>query len=153
MISLALYQPEIPANTGTLIRLSACLNVPLHIIGPTGFAMNERALKRAGMDYSAMTKTIVHQSSGDFLQSFAWEQPRLVLATTKASTAYTDTQYLGNDVIIMGRESAGAPAWLHERADLRVRIPLNAEARSLNLAVSASMIVGEALRQTQQFPG
>ncbi|MEM6711239.1 MAG: tRNA (cytidine(34)-2'-O)-methyltransferase [Pseudomonadota bacterium] len=153
MISLALYQPEIPANTGTLIRLSACLNVTLHIIGPTGFAMNERALKRAGMDYSDMTKTVMHRSAEDFLHAVAWERPRLILATTKAQTAYTDVSYAGNDLIIMGRESAGAPDWLHKRADMRVRIPLVSKARSLNLAVSASMIVGEALRQTRQFAG
>ena len=134
------------------MRLSACLNVTLHIIGPTGFTMTERALRRAGMDYQDKALTRQHDSFDAFITSLAWDAPRLVLTTTRAPTAYTDFAFTPRDIIVMGRESAGAPDWLHERADARVRIPMAAGTRSLNLAVAAGMVIGEALRQTARFP-
>jgi tRNA (cytidine/uridine-2'-O-)-methyltransferase len=152
LVSLALFQPEIPANTGTLMRLSACLNVPLHVIGPTGFSMDDRALRRAGMDYRDKALTHVHVDFDAFCTANAWTAPRLVLMTTKASMTYTEFSFQKSDMIVMGRETAGAPEWLHERADARLIIPMAVGARSLNMAVSAGLVVGEALRQTNDFP-
>ncbi|MFN3169980.1 MAG: tRNA (cytidine(34)-2'-O)-methyltransferase [Hyphomicrobiales bacterium] len=152
LVSLALFQPEIPANTGTLMRLSACLNVPLHVIGPTGFSMDDRALRRAGMDYRDKALTHVHVDFDAFCRANAWTAPRLIVMTTKASMTYTDFSFQKSDMIVMGRETAGAPGWLHERADARLIIPMAVGTRSLNMAVSASLVVGEALRQTNDFP-
>jgi tRNA (cytidine/uridine-2'-O-)-methyltransferase len=152
LVSLALFQPEIPSNTGTLMRLSACLNVPLHVIGPTGFSMDDRALRRAGLDYRDKALTSVHVDFDAFCKALAWAPPRLVLMTTKATTAHTDFQFQRGDVIMMGRETSGAPDWLHGRADARLIIPMMPDARSLNMAVAAGLVVGEALRQTKDFP-
>lgn len=134
------------------MRLSACLNVPLHVIGPTGFSMDDRALRRAGMDYRDKALTHVHVDFDAFCTANAWTAPRLVLMTTKVSMTYTDFSFQKSDMIVMGRETAGAPEWLHERADARLTIPMAESARSLNMAVSASLVVGEALRQTNDFP-
>ncbi len=152
MVSLALFQPEIPANTGTLMRLSACLSVPLHVIGPTGFSMDDRALRRAGMDYRDKALTHVHVDFDAFCTANAWTAPRLILMTTRATMTYTDFSFQKSDMIVMGRETSGAPDWLHERADARLTIPMAESARSLNMAVSAALVIGEALRQTNDFP-
>lgn len=152
---LALFQPDIPQNTGTLLRLGACLDLPLDIIEPCGFIFNERAMKRAGMDYLGMASYKRHNSWEDFL-TYRKEHPeeygRIILLTTHATTAYTDFKFLPNDIILMGRESAGVPEAVHQLADSRLLIPMNQNARSINVAVSAVMVIGEALRQTNLFP-
>lgn len=152
---LALYQPDIPQNTGTLLRLGACVDLELDIIEPCGFIFSEKALKRAGMDYLDKVKYRRHNSWKDFLQ-YREEHPeeygRLVLLTTKASSPYFDFEFKSNDIILMGRESAGVPQNVHDLVDARLIIPMNENARSINVAVSAVMVVGEALRQTKLFP-
>ncbi len=153
---LALYQPDIPQNTGTLLRLGACLDVELDIIEPCGFVFSEKALKRAGMDYLGLVKYRRHDSWADFLEYRANhpdEYGRLVLLTTHASEPYYDFEFAPNDIILMGRESAGVPQSVHETVDARLLIPMNEKARSINVAVSAVMVVGEALRQLKAFPG
>lgn len=152
---LALFQPDIPQNTGTLMRLCACLNLPIDIIEPCGFVFNDKAMKRAGMDYLDMVNCRRHDSWVDFLAYRAAhpkEYGRLVLMTTKASQPYVDFQFKSNDVILMGRESAGVPQEVHETVDARIVIPMAPEARSINVAVSATMVIGEALRQCRLFP-
>lgn len=152
---LALFQPDIPQNTGTLLRLGACLNLPLDIIEPCGFLFNEKAMRRAGMDYLNMVQYRRHNCWEDFLAYRAQhpdEYGRIVLLTTHASEPYTDFKFLPNDIILMGRESAGVPPEVHATADARLLIPMNEHARSINVAVSAVMVIGEALRQTDLFP-
>lgn len=152
---LALFQPDIPQNTGTLLRLGACLDLPIDIIEPCGFMFNEKAMRRAGMDYLDMVSYRRHDSWEDFLKYRA-EHPdeygRIVLLTTHASEPYTDFEFCKNDIILMGRESAGVPPSVHNIADARLLIPMNKNARSINVALSAVMVVGEALRQTNSFP-
>ena len=152
---IALFQPDIPQNTGTLLRLGACLDVPLDIIEPCGFIFNEKAMRRAGMDYVEMADFKRHNSWEDFLQCRK-ENPnkygRIILLTTKADMPYTEFEFKENDIILMGRESAGVPPQVHQTADARLVIPMNENARSINVAVSAVMVIGEALRQTNLFP-
>lgn len=148
MIQIALYQPDIPGNTGTIMRMAACLGVPLHIIEPAGFDLSERNLKRAGMDYLEMTNLTRHLSWKGF---YAWhieQKTRLVLASTKASKPYCDLNYDQNDILLFGRESSGVPEDVHDMVDDRILIKMQPEMRSLNLALSVAMITGEALRQT-----
>ena len=153
MIALALYQPDIPQNTGTMLRLCACLGVDIHVIEPPGFDLSDRALKRAGMDYLVQVSLIRHISWQKFAAWRAESGRRLVLATTKGALPYADFGFASDDVILMGRESAGVPETVHEAADARVTIPMVAGLRSLNVATAAAMILGEALRQTGGFPG
>lgn len=152
---LALFQPDIPQNTGTLLRLGACLDLPLDIIEPCGFIFNEKAMKRAGMDYLDIVSYRRHNSWQDFLnyrQEHPEEYGRIILLTTHASQPYTEFKFMPNDIILMGRESAGVPEAVHNIADSRLLIPMNKNARSINVAVSAVMVIGEALRQTNLFP-
>lgn len=152
---LALFQPDIPQNTGTLLRLGACLDLPVDIIEPCGFIFNEKAMRRAGMDYLDMVSCRRHASWPQFMEyrkANPQEYGRLVLMTTHAQQSYTDFEFLPNDIILMGRESAGVPASVHETADARLLIPMNPNARSINISVSAAMVIGEALRQTNLFP-
>ena len=152
---LALYQPDIPQNTGTLLRLGACLNLPIDIIEPCGFLFNDKAMRRAGMDYLAAVDYRRHDSWTDFLNyraAHSDEYGRLILMTTHGAQSFVDFKFLPNDVILMGRESAGVPENVHQTADARLLIPMNPNARSINMAVSAAMAVSEALRQTNQFP-
>ncbi len=152
---LALFQPDIPQNTGTLLRLGACLDIELDIIEPCGFIFSEKTLKRAGMDYLDMVRYRRHHSWEHFLQYRA-EHPeeygRIVLLTTHASEPYYNFEFRPNDIILMGRESAGVPEEVHQTADARLLIPMNHNARSINVAVSAVMVVGECLRQVNGFP-
>lgn len=152
---LALFQPDIPQNTGTLLRLGACLDIELDIIEPCGFIFSERTLKRAGMDYLDMVRYRRHHSWEHFLQYRA-EHPeeygRIVLLTTHAREPYYNFEFRPNDIILMGRESAGVPEEVHQTADARLLIPMNRNARSINVAVSAVMVVGECLRQVNGFP-
>jgi tRNA (cytidine/uridine-2'-O-)-methyltransferase len=151
MIDLALYQPDIAQNTGTLIRLAACLGTTLHVIGPAGFDITDRNLKRAGMDYIELATVVRHVGWTDFTAFATAAGRRLVLATTKGSVPYAEFAFREDDIILMGRESAGVPEAVHERADGRIIIPMRPGTRSINMALSAAMIMGEALRQTGGF--
>jgi tRNA (cytidine/uridine-2'-O-)-methyltransferase len=151
MPRLCLYQPDIPQNTGTMLRLAACLGVPVEIVEPTGFDVSDRNLRRAGLDYLDRVTITRHASWRAF---DAWRRntgARLVLATTKAALPYTEFPYRPDDLVIVGRESAGVPDEVHAVAGARVVIPMQPGLRSLNVAVSAAMILGEALRQTGAF--
>ncbi|WP_262299624.1 tRNA (cytidine(34)-2'-O)-methyltransferase [Microvirga sesbaniae] len=152
MPRLAIYQPDIPQNTGTMLRLAACLGVPVEIIEPAAFDVSDRNLRRSGMDYLNHVTITRHMSWRTFE---AWRQEaggRLILATTKGALAYTELAYRPDDVILVGRESAGVPEEVHQAADARVAVPMQTGLRSLNVAVTAAMILGEALRQTNGFP-
>jgi tRNA (cytidine/uridine-2'-O-)-methyltransferase len=152
---LVLFQPDIAQNTGTMMRLCACVNLGIDIIEPCGFIINDKAMRRAGMDYLDMVEYRKHSSWDDFLQyrqDHSDEYGRIVLMTTKASVPYVDFEFLPNDIILMGRESAGVPEEVHKIADARIIIPMNEKARSINVAVSVTMVVGEALRQCNLFP-
>lgn len=147
MISLALYQPDIPGNTGAILRLAACLGLGVEIIAPAGFDMSDRALRRAGMDYLEMAALTRHDSWEAFEVWRAGEGRRLLLFSTKAEAPYTAFAYEPDDILLFGRESAGVPDHVHAAADRRLLIPMREGARSLNLAMSAAMAAGEAARQ------
>lgn len=151
-MQLALYQPDIPQNTGTILRLGACLGVPVHVIEPAGFDASDRALRRAGLDYMEHARIHRHASFEAFEAWRAERGNRLLLLTTRANVPYTEFGFTPRDILLLGRESAGAPESVHARADRRLLIPMRAERRSLNIAVSAAMVLGEALRQTDGFP-
>ena len=153
MPRLCLYQPDIPQNTGTMLRMAACLGVPVEIVEPAGFDVSDRNLRRAGLDYLDFVTITRHVSWRTFETWRSREGGRLVLATTRGAVGYTDFAYRPDDVILVGRESAGVPEEVHAAADARIVIPMQAGLRSLNIAVSAAMILGEALRQTKAFPG
>ncbi len=151
---LALFEPDIAQNTGTLLRFGACLDVPVDIIEPCGFLFTDKGLKRAGMDYLDFADYRRHDSWDDFLAYRAAhpdEYGRLVLLTTHADRPYVDFTFKANDIILMGRESAGVPELIHQTVDARLLIPMHKKARSVNVALSAAMVVGEALRQTNLF--
>jgi tRNA (cytidine/uridine-2'-O-)-methyltransferase len=150
---LALYQPDIPQNTGTILRLAACLGVPVEVILPACFDLSDRALRRAGLDYLEHVALTRHES----WQAFeSWRRasgrPRLVLLTTRGDRPHVDFAFHINDILLLGRESAGVPAEVHAAADARLRIPIKAGLRSLNVATAAAIALGEALRQTDGFP-
>ncbi|MCA8929380.1 MAG: tRNA (cytidine(34)-2'-O)-methyltransferase [Alphaproteobacteria bacterium] len=147
---LALYQPDIPQNTGAILRLAACLDVGVDVIEPCGFVWDDRRLRRAGMDYLAGVDLVRHASWPRFLE--ARPPGRLVLLSTSATLRHTDAAFRPDDTLLLGRESAGVPPDVHHRADLAIRIPLRATARSLNVALAAALVLGEALRQTDGFP-
>ncbi|HWC62128.1 MAG TPA: tRNA (cytidine(34)-2'-O)-methyltransferase [Rhizomicrobium sp.] len=146
---LALYQPDIPQNAGSLMRLCACLGVAMDLIEPCGFLLSDRNFRRAGMDYRAGLSLTRHESWEAFR---ATRQGRLLLLTTKAATAYTGFAFDPSDTILAGRESAGVPDEVHRAADARLLIPMRPGMRSLNVAQAAAMVLGEALRQTALFP-
>lgn len=149
---IALYQPDIPQNTGTILRLGACLGVPVDIIEPAGFSLSDKALKRAGLDYLTHLDMHRHESFAAF-DAWRLEQgSRIVLLTTAAAQRYTDAAFCPGDILLLGRESAGVPPEVHAKAELSVRVPMQAGMRSLNVAVAGAMILGEALRQTGQLP-
>src|SRR5262249_25063959 len=146
---IALYEPDIPQNTGTILRLAACLGLEAHIIEPAGFPTSDRAFRRAGMDYLDQVALVRHPNWDTFE---AWHPPmggRLVLFTTRAPLSYYDHAFAPDDVLMFGRESAGVPDAVHAAADVRLVIPMRGGLRSLNVAVAAAMAVGEALRQTR----
>ena len=148
---IALYQPDIPQNTGTILRLCACLGIEAHIVAPAGFPLSDRAFRRAGMDYLDAVALVRHTS----WQAFeAWRRDRghrLALFTTAAPLSYLDYRYRTDDVLMFGRESAGVPAEVHAAADARLVIPMRTGLRSLNVALAAAMAAGEALRQTGEM--
>lgn len=150
-VELALYQPDIAQNTGTLLRLGACLGVVVHIIHPTGFPFSRRELKRGGLDYLDRAEFIEHDSYAHFSAERLRTGRRLVLLTTKASGSAYEAGYADKDVLMLGRESAGVPDSVAADADLRVRIPMREGLRSINVAVAAALVLGEAMRQTNAF--
>ena len=150
-VELALYQPDIAQNTGTLLRLGACLGVRVHIIHPTGFPFSRKELKRGGLDYLDLAEITEHDSYAHFDKWRRESGKRMILLTTKAASSAYDASYAGTDVLMLGRESAGVPETVAADADLRIRIPMMPERRSLNVAVAASLILGEALRQIGHF--
>ena len=145
---LALYQPDIPQNAGSLMRLGACLGVALDIIEPCGFLLTDRNFRRAGMDYHG--EIIRHEGWAAFRSQLGG---RLLLLTTRAALPYTDFLFEPSDILMVGRESAGVPDAVHDAADARLLIPMRPGMRSLNVAQAAAMVLGEALRQTRLFPG
>jgi len=144
---LALYQPDIPQNTGTILRLCACCGIAAHIIEPAGFPTSDRAFRRAGMDYLDAVSIVRHGSWREFETWRRAAGHRLVLLTTAASLSYLDYRYSEGDILLVGRESAGVPDEVHAAADARVVIPMRPPMRSLNVAIAAAMVAGEALRQ------
>ena len=152
MPDLVLFQPDIPGNTGTLMRLAACLDFDLHIIEPAGFRLDDTNLKRAGMDYLQLTKLTRHDDWQAFETWRSQEQRRLLLLTTRASAPYTNFQFKSDDLIMLGRESSGVPDPVHEAADHSLVIPMRDNTRSINLALSGALVMGDALRQTDKFP-
>jgi tRNA (cytidine/uridine-2'-O-)-methyltransferase len=146
-LRIALYQPDIPGNTGTILRLAACLGLSVDIIEPAGFVLSDKNLRRAGMDYLASVTMTRHVNFAAFDTWRRGENRRLVLASTKAAERYTGFAFRDGDVLLFGRESAGVPDAVHDLADARVTIPMVEGQRSINVAISAAMIAGEALRQ------
>jgi tRNA (cytidine/uridine-2'-O-)-methyltransferase len=148
---IALYEPDIPQNTGTILRLCACLGIEAHIVEPAGFPITDRAFRRAGMDYLDQVTIVRHASFAAFDSWRRAEALSLVLMTTAADRSYLEHAYATNEVILLGRESAGVPDAVHRVADARLRVPIRAGLRSLNVAVAAAMVAGEALRQLGAF--
>jgi tRNA (cytidine/uridine-2'-O-)-methyltransferase len=148
-VRLALYEPDIPQNAGSLMRLGACLGVGIDIIEPCGFLLSDRNFRRAGMDYLQSADIRRHESWTQFHQVL---QGRFVLLTTRGDSAYTGFAFAPDDTLLVGRESAGVPQSVHDAADARLVIPLRPGLRSLNVAQAAAMVLGEALRQTCLFP-
>jgi tRNA (cytidine/uridine-2'-O-)-methyltransferase len=148
---IALYQPDIAQNTGTILRLAACLNVAVDIIEPAGFDLSSRALKRAALDYYDRVELKRHGTFADFKREAETKGSRLILLTTKADAVYHNIVYEESDTILAGRESAGVPDEVHAGVNRRVKIPMRPDLRSLNVAVSVAMVIGEALRQTSGF--
>ncbi len=147
-MQIALFQPDIPQNTGTILRLCACLNLAVNIIEPAGFPMSDRLFRRAGMDYLDHVALKRHDSWSKFEEWRREAGLRLVLFTTKAAGSYLDHRYDPADILLFGRESAGVPDAVVGAAEVRLRIPIRKDLRSLNLAMAVAMAAGEALRQT-----
>ena len=150
MLRLALYQPDIPQNTGTILRLAACLGLGVDIIEPCGFPWSLASFRRAGMDYIEHADITRHLDWQAFRASL--RERKLTLLTTKASTPYWAHEFIGEETILLGRESLGVPEEVHSSVDNRLLIPVRAETRSLNVALAAAMVLGEAVRQLEAFP-
>jgi tRNA (cytidine/uridine-2'-O-)-methyltransferase len=144
---IALYQPDIPQNTGTILRLAACLGLEAHLIEPAGFPVSDRAFRRAGMDYLDRVALVRHPSWEAFEGWRRAQGLRLVLFTTQAATSYLGHAYAPRDILLFGRESAGVPDEVHAAAEVRLKVPIRPDMRSLNVAMTCAMAVGEALRQ------
>jgi tRNA (cytidine/uridine-2'-O-)-methyltransferase len=150
---LALYQPDIPQNTGAMLRLAACLDVAVDLIEPCGFVWSDRRLRRAGMDYLDGVALSRHASWSAFQAAQGQSGSRLILLTTNGDHRYDAVPFRATDTLLVGRETAGVPAEVHAAADAGVLIPLAAPARSLNVALAAAIVLSEALRQTGRLPG
>lgn len=151
-MELALYQPDIPQNAGTLIRLCACLGIKIHIIEPCGFVFATSGFRRASLDYAEFANIHHHVSWRQFNRWRKKEKGRLVLLSTKALTPYTSFVFRKKDIVMVGRETAGVPKVVFESCEIRLRIPMRSGLRSLNVATAAAMVIGEGLRQTNSFP-
>jgi len=151
---LALFEPDIPQNLGAFIRLAACLGVALDVIEPCGFPVDDKRIRRAAMDYYDLATVVRHASWAAFWRVHLERRPpgRLVLLTTSGAAAFPDVTFQANDILLLGRESAGVPQDVHDAADVRLRIPVQPAARSLNVALAAAMVLSEGLRQTAGFP-
>lgn len=150
---IALYQPDIPGNAGAVMRTAACLGVGVDIIGPSGFAVSDRKLRRAGMDYLDRVDLADHVSWEAYRDTLRDQPGRLVLLTTKAERSYLQFTFRADDILLLGRESAGVPEEVHDAAEHAIRVPMVPGMRSLNVAQALAMVLGEALRQTEGFPG
>ncbi|MBM3533383.1 MAG: tRNA (cytidine(34)-2'-O)-methyltransferase [Alphaproteobacteria bacterium] len=147
---LVLYQPDIPQNAGALLRLGACLGVPLDLVEPAGFLIDDRRLARSAMDYAAAADLTRHASWARYLAGRA--PGRLVLLTTRAETRHLDFVFRADDALLLGQESSGVPPQVRAVCDAEVRVPIRPGLRSLNVALAAALVLGEALRQTKSFP-
>jgi tRNA (cytidine/uridine-2'-O-)-methyltransferase len=150
-VRIALYEPDIPQNTGTILRLAACLGVEAHIIEPAGFPTSDRAFRRAGMDYLNQVALARHPSWEAFEAWRRAQGERLILFSTGADRCYLDHAYRPGDILLFGRESSGVPEAVHRAADSRLVIPMRPGLRSINVAMVAAMALGEAMRQTNGF--
>ena len=148
---IALYQPDIPQNTGTILRAAACLGVDVDIIGPAGFDISDRALKRAALDYLPYVGIERHLNFDEFDKNLS-PSSRLILLTTHSRTSYIDFKFEPCDILLLGSESKGVPQEIHDKAGHRISIPMKQGLRSLNIAVATAMVLGEALRQLSTFP-
>ncbi len=149
-LRIALYQPDIPQNTGTILRTAACLNLGVDIIEPCGFILGSSRMRRAGMDYLDFVDLIRHRSWNQFRLHHSHK--RLILLTTKGTVKYIDFEYKRGDILIFGSETNGVPQNIHLTVEHRLNIPLTKNARSLNIAQASAMVTGEALRQLSDFP-
>ena len=149
MIRLVLFQPDIPQNAGAMMRLAACMGIALDLVEPCGFPLSDQRLKRAGMDYIDRLNMARHRSWAEFVKS---PGGRLILLTTAGNVSHADFAFQADDRLVVGRESAGVPPDVHDAADARIRIPMQAGIRSINVAQAAAIAVAEALRQTGQLP-
>jgi tRNA (cytidine/uridine-2'-O-)-methyltransferase len=149
---IALFEPDIPQNTGTILRLAACLGLEAHIIEPAGFPVSDRAFRRAGMDYLDQVNLTRH-SSWEAFETWRRQQGlRVILFTTRVATPYLDHKFRSSDILLFGRESSGASEKVHAAADVRLVIPMRPNLRSINVAMACAIAVGEALRQTKEWP-
>ena len=142
---IALYKPDIPQNTAAIIRLSACLNLKVHIIEPCGFNLNDSRFKRVVMDYISFSKIFKYEDYDMFVKKN--KKSRIILMTTKAKRSYLQFKYKSNDILLFGRESAGVPETVHKAIKDKLKIPINKNTRSLNIAMSVAITASEALRQ------
>ena len=150
MIKIALFEPDIAGNVGTIMRTCACLNIQLHIIEPCGFVFDAQKIKKSALDYINFVQFFRHDSFDDFYDQEIIQKPqnRLIALTTKSQISYTDFNFKKNDILLMGRESAGIPEEFLNKSDAKIKIMMQEGMRSLNVAISAAMVLGEALRQT-----
>lgn len=152
---IALYQPDIPQNAGTIMRMAACLGLGVDVILPAGFETSDRAFRRAGLDYLDHLELTRHRSWDHFLawraQIHLGNPPRLILLTTAATTRHTELAFRPDDILLLGRESSGVPETVHAAADARIKVPMRSGMRSLNVAVAAAIVAGEGLRQTSAW--
>ena len=149
MINIVLYKPDIPQNTAAIVRLSACLNLKIHIIEPSGFNLDDSRFKRVAMDYTKLSQIVRYSDFENFLKKNL--KARIILMTTKSNKIYHKFKYEKNDFLIFGRESAGVPDEIHKKIKDRLKIPLSGKARSLNVAISVAIVASEALRQNNFF--
>ena len=150
-MQIALYEPDIPQNTGTILRLCACLGVEAHLVWPAGFPTSDRAFRRAGMDYLDQVRITRHVSWDTFETWRRGTGARVVLFSTQATTSFLDYSFRPNDILLFGRESGGVPPEVHSAADARLLVPMRQGLRSINIAMTCAMALGEALRQTGGF--
>ena len=149
MINIVLYKPDIPQNTAAIVRLSACLNLKIHIVEPCGFNLDDSRFKRVAMDYTKLSQIVRYSDFENFLKKNL--KARIILMTTKSNKIYHKFKYEKNDFLLFGRESAGVPDEIHKKIKDRLKIPLSGKARSLNVAISVAIVASEALRQNNFF--
>ena len=150
-MQIALYQPDIPQNTGTILRMAACFDVTVNIIEPCGFVMNDKKFKRSGMDYLDKVNIIRHLSWKKFLEKKYNLNQRIILLTTKTQNSYIEFKFKDDDILLLGQESSGVPDDVHNTVNGKITIPMQPNYRSLNIAVATAMVLGESLRQTNSF--